>query len=442
MAYSNRFCSMFNDNFKILTWVLILFISITPNFLFINAANAFAAEKWDYEVSPIPDQNQRVVVTGHKVNQYGDAVNDSKYKTTIDPKTLPNKQKMGGVAIAKLLKKANWASAGVEAFQALLEGIDWVIDAESQSIWRYKQSGPSFACKNFGYKWRGSNGNVGACPADVAQQAIKPRCVGLISNCKLEGLYTDDTYSTKIEHIPNNSDVSRIWARYTYNYSGNAAPDYLGEELQRDEKINTQPSEKEYLTPETAADYANKTHPDYNNPAYKPKLDEKYKPEIVPNLWKPHNEWEKTNSPTVQEVVRQLEQSNPTSNDKDIEQKTDEQGNPTGGFSLPEFCSWATPVCDFIKWVKEQPENEENTQIEVENLDETLIFDDSQRFTFADSCPSPEQFSVSFFGTTQNLEFSYQPLCDFMSMIKPFVVAGSYLIGAYIVMGLSRGSGE
>ncbi|MFW2002610.1 replication initiation factor domain-containing protein [Acinetobacter ursingii] len=47
-----------------------------------------------------------------------------------------------------------------------------------------------------------------------------------------------------------------------------------------------------------------------------------------------------------------------------------------------------------------------------------------------------------FMGQTQNLEFSYQPLCQFMSMIRPFVIAIAYLIGAYILMGLSRGSSE
>ena len=440
MAYSNYFRSMFNDNFKILTWVFILFIAITPNFIFINAANASAAEKWDYEVDPIPDRNQRVVVTGHKVDQFGDAVNDSKYKTTIDPKTLPNKQKMGGVAIAKLLKKANWASAGVEAFQALLQGIDWVMDLEQQSIWRYKPQNDT-SCKNFGYKWIPANtGNQFKCPSDAATSHLSKICVGYLTECEITVMSSNSNFSNSISTLPNDASVSRIYVRYYAKFNG--SPAYYSFELNRGDKVQQTQPEKEYLTPEAAADYANKTHPDYNNPAYKPKLDEKYKPEIVPNLWKPHNEWEKTNSPTAQEVVRQLEQANPTSQDKDIEQKTDEQGNPTGAFSLPEFCAWATPVCDFIKWVKEQPENDDNTQIDVENLDETLIFDDSPRFSFAQSCPSPEQFSVSFFGTTQNLEFSYQPLCDFMSMIKPFVVAGSYLIGAYIVMGLSRGSGD
>ncbi|EPP8394483.1 virulence factor TspB C-terminal domain-related protein, partial [Acinetobacter baumannii] len=35
-----------------------------------------------------------------------------------------------------------------------------------------------------------------------------------------------------------------------------------------------------------------------------------------------------------------------------------------------------------------------------------------------------------------------EPLCNFMIMIRPFVIGSAYLIGAYIVMGLSRGNSE
>ena len=401
----------------------------TPFFAF-----AGAAEKWDYEVSPIPDQNQRVVVTGHKVDQYGDAVNDSKYKTTIDPKTLPNKQKMGGVAIAKLLKKANWASVGVEAFQALLEGIDWVMDLEQQSIWRYKPQN-DMSCKNFGFKWiPAQTGNQFNCPVDAATSHLSNICVGYLTECEITVMSSTANYSnpTLISTLPNDASVSRIYVRYYAKYNG--SPAYYSFELTRGEKVQQTQPEKEYLTPETAADYANKTHPDYNNPAYKPKLDEKYKPEIVPNLWKPHNEWEKTNSPTVQEVERQLEQANPTSQDKDIEQKTDEQGNPTG-FSLPEFCSWATSVCDFIKWVKDNPENEDEAPEIPQEID--LGYLDTGTFNATAGCPAPIQVPVNL-GSGGNLEISYEPICQFAekwSFVAPLI---GFLSGAMILVGVGR----
>jgi len=125
---------------------------------------------------------------------------------------------------------------------------------------------------------------------------------------------------------------------------------------------------------------------------------------------------------------------------------TGEQAPPTDiALEFPVFCNWAPVVCEAaqtaVNFMYDFEPDPESGQVDIYQ-DNNIIFDDSQRFNFSSSCPSPEQFSVSFFGTTQNLEFSYQPLCDFMSMIKPFVVAGSYVIGAYIVMGLSRGSAD
>lgn len=108
-------------------------------------------------------------------------------------------------------------------------------------------------------------------------------------------------------------------------------------------------------------------------------------------------------------------------------------------------------VRDFFDWYKDQannpddpndPTNPNNDNGNVDVQDQQVPIDDSKKINFVESCPSGEQFTVSFMGQTQNLEFSYQPLCQFMSMIRPFVIAIAYLIGAYILMGLSRGSSE
>lgn len=109
-------------------------------------------------------------------------------------------------------------------------------------------------------------------------------------------------------------------------------------------------------------------------------------------------------------------------------------------------------VRDFFDWYKDQadqnpsdpndPNNPENQDGDVAVEQQVIPLDETTRINFVNACPSGEQFTVSFMGLTQNLEFSYQPLCQFMSMIRPFVIAIAYLIGAYILMGLSRGSSE
>jgi hypothetical protein len=94
-------------------------------------------------------------------------------------------------------------------------------------------------------------------------------------------------------------------------------------------------------------------------------------------------------------------------------------------------------------FLDQQESNQANDNSgEITPEEKNIQVDETQRITFVNGCPAGEQFTVSFMGSTQNLEFSYQPICQFMSMIRPFVIAIAYLIGAYIVMGLSRGSSE
>lgn len=105
-----------------------------------------------------------------------------------------------------------------------------------------------------------------------------------------------------------------------------------------------------------------------------------------------------------------------------------------------ETLAFFDEIRDFLAQQGNDSDDDPSGEITPEQQD--IQIDETQRINFINGCPAGEQFSVSFMGTTQNLEFSYQPLCQFMSMIRPFVISIAYLIAAYIVMGLSRGSSE
>lgn len=105
-----------------------------------------------------------------------------------------------------------------------------------------------------------------------------------------------------------------------------------------------------------------------------------------------------------------------------------------------ETLAFFDEIRDFLAQQGNDGDDDPSGEITPEQQD--IQVDETQRINFINGCPAGEQFTVSFMGTTQNLEFSYQPLCQFMSMIRPFVIAIAYLIAAYIVMGLSRGSSE
>lgn len=396
---------------KIIAMLLLIF-----SFTYSTTIYASAAEKWEYDV--IPDQKQKLKVTGHKVDQFGDAVNDKKYTTTIDPKTVANKQKMGGVAIAKLLRKANWASVGVEAFDQLLKGLDWVMDVEKQSIWRNKNTGAD-ACKY--------------CSYDVEVT---------VNNSPNNPFYSIDSAEKEVERVSGRSKTDHVydWQEkkdnsgkvigldLTLRVNGGSLGKYAYAKI-----IREPDPEIEYLTPEAAADYANHTHPDYTNPKYKDKANPLYKPEIQEKLWKPHNEWEKENSPTVQEAIKQLEVANPDSKDDTIKEN---EPNPETGeksFSLPAFCNWATAVCDFFDWMKQEPEKDPEQDLPV--VDDKGIFSKTfdHVFSLSSQCPPDIPWKLESTYLSGNFTFSMKWLCIIFTALGYPIVFASHCIGVWIL---------
>lgn len=418
---------------------MIRFIPLLLSFLFffsITELHAGAAEKWEYDV--IPDQSQILQVKGHKVDQYGAAVNDYEYNTKIDPKTSANKAKMGKVGFGRLLKISGWGLLGYEALAGLLEAVDWVIDPEAQSIWRHKKD-------------------------DGAGGGGYTNCDYKNSSGKKVVFYSGNDMS-----IPENSCPLSFAENYARQYSKQVGYEYLGDiqwvtpltnpltsrphfkfklrVLQnnyvgytdlifdyKDDPNQPNPEElpKEYLTPEQLADYANHTHPDYSNPELAPKLDPKYSPEIASDLWKPSNPWEEINSPTVQEVTRQLEQSQP-------EPKKDPEITPnpeTGGMTLPSFCSLASPICEFIKWVKEPPESPESIDVPEKEIDKQEIKKDLVTLNVR-SCPADIRFDVQNlpFGIQVNKGVQMQPICDTIEPLKYVFQLMTFVFCGFILL--------
>lgn len=381
-------------------------------------AIASAAEKWEYDV--IPDQSQTLKIKGHKVDQYGAAVNDYDYNTKIDPKTSSNKFKMGTVGMGRLLKTTGWGLLGSAALEALLNAVDWVIDPETQSIWRNKVSdGCTYCFRQFEYKVEN-----------------KP------------DIFTDPQQAIEafISTNPTHWGQFRQYFKWTYVVFPPSDPRYqtiLNLNIHKDGAISSnfgtgtlkenavEPVTKEYLTPEELADYANHTHPDYAKPELAPKLAPHYNPSIQTDLWKPSNPWEETNSPTVQEAKKELDKAQPEPK-KDPEIKPNPE---TGGLALPSFCSWAVSVCEYINWVKDNPDNENEAPEIPKEIDIGAL--DTGTFKATAGCPAPIQVPVSF-GKGGNVEISYEPICQMAekwSFVAPLI---GFISGAMILVGVGR----
>jgi hypothetical protein len=410
-------------------------ISILLSFLFvlsITQVYAGAAEKWEYE--PVM-KNMNIEVKAHKVDQYGAAVNDYEYNTKIDPKTAANKTKMGKVGFGRLLRITGWGMLGYEALAGLLEAVDWVIDPEAQSIWRNKPQGGDGGVSDCNYRYStgekvifftGSyNINIeNNCPFPAAEKLAK--YVSEIGNTTYQGGIVFEPVLTN--PLPQGNIMVK------WNVKDNAD----NREYKMGAPLNTKPDpkpdsspEKEYLTPEQLADYANHTHPDYSNPGLAPKLEPKYSPEIASDLWKPSNPWEETNSPTVQEVNKKLDEAQP-------EPKKDPEITPnpeTGSWKLPPFCEIAAPVCDFIKWVKEPPESPESIDVPEKELDKKEIKKDLITANVR-SCPADIKFDVQNlpFGIQVNKGVQMQPICDTIEPLKYVFQLITFVLCGFILL--------
>ncbi|MQZ29608.1 hypothetical protein F4U02_01130 [Acinetobacter haemolyticus] len=174
-------------------------------------------------------------------------------------------------------------------------------------------------------------------------------------------------------------------------------------------------------------------------------------------------------------------QKYPTNQDKGTDGKTDQEvdpetGQPTGqgSFTLPAWCLWAADNCewhkedkahqtqektvwedekkhradektfwqtikDWLDWTKEEPEQDTDTQVEVQQPEEfdTSIFT-KDRFQVSRQCPVPEQHTITLTGVSVSFTFDLTPLCTVLEMARPALVACSYLYAAYIVIGAAR----
>lgn len=423
MANRSYFRTVLNDNFKILTWVLILFIAITPNFIFMQSARAENVGGWTLSnpiaqgASTVYDATKNVLINGkHFVK-----------KSTV--KIAPT-----ATGVAKVLARGGAGYALSVAVEQLLGAVDWVLDPANNQIKYFPSSDdPTSPTVRTLYV---SNGKHFVNP----ESAIE-------NNCKT---YLGSRYS-HYTSITTDSDFARSYCVDINGTRTATASKKIGNPAY---DPNAEREEKYLPLHTVAAQVISNAETDTDKRAAAQVATTAAAADIVAEA--------ETDNTKARPITNQAEanaETKPADEDAaassnsgsatatpQADPVTGEQAPPTDiALEFPVFCNWAPIVCEAaqtaVNFMTDFEPDAESGEVTI-HQDNNIIFDDSQRINFSNSCPSPEQFSVSFFGTTQNLEFSYQPLCQFMSMIKPFVVAGSYLIGAYIVMGLSRGSAD
>lgn len=113
---------------------------------------------------------------------------------------------------------------------------------------------------------------------------------------------------------------------------------------------------------------------------------------------------------------------------------------PTKPFELPAFCDWAKPVCDFIDWVKKDPEKpaDDNTPFVKDDNEPGFNIDDYANkpyVQFSGQCPAPPVFNV--FGG--QIVFPMEIICKGCEQMSWVFVAFAWLRAVMIVFFASKG---
>ena len=122
---------------------------------------------------------------------------------------------------------------------------------------------------------------------------------------------------------------------------------------------------------------------------------------------------------------------------KEITKKMDE--TKPKDFELPAFCSWASKVCDFIDWVKKDPElpQDDNTPLVKDEKDSSFVdeYANKSYVNFSGQCPAPPVFNI-FGGQTT---FPMEIVCKACEQMGWVFISFAWLRAVMIVFFASKG---
>ncbi|HFD2123045.1 TPA: virulence factor TspB C-terminal domain-related protein [Acinetobacter baumannii] len=438
------------DNFKLITWLQIFIIAITPNFIFFQSANATTVAGEGWSVTKRLVQGATTFYDGTK----NIVLNGKNYAATGAAAITPTASQ-----VSKMIVRTGAVLAVDLAIKALIGAVDYTMDPANNRVKYFVVGDPSD-------------------PKDPSVQYYYQ--TGAFGVTKY---FSSNSAAATDQCTRNAQGYGWILVSATpYNWT-------TSEVGMRDAKCvikRTPTAENETFN----WGYQRILNPAYNPAAPNPNTQEKYLPydavasQVISDATANKADGKAYVSSVADTALEQDEQKQIVPANDMVQQLNTSQAIPTSNtaqgqavpqtnpddptapkapptditLNFPVFCEWAPTVCqaaqaaiDFPKtvadywkktdkWMNESASDTSETKPEVKELE--LNFDDGSRINFDQTCPQPQPIQVTFMGVTQDASFSFELLCNFMIMIRPFVIGSAYLIGAYIVMGLSRGNSE
>lgn len=377
---------------------------------------------------------------------------------------VPTAGGVGGVMLKRILLGTPYALAGVALVSYLLQDDGWTIDKENREIYKL-EGGPMFFVASGVFNSRRfpsesaaiTNFIIDSTPENSSPAAFsgfssnwtKPLSDLMpgefaFRNFKIEGIYT---YTLGVEMMP----TSKI----------HITPSEVGQYMLGEHE--SQPTNQGWTGVEEAFTPIPEdgTNPNWEASKEAMQPDSSQTPEGSTATLGNTTTTVKTNADGSTTTTTSTTTTNPdgttttntttTTTKPDGTQTKETTTTVSGGSAakgdLPPFCSWAGVVCDWIGWTKEAPDNPTtDNKVPIAEISESDILPNwdmsQQRVVFASQCPAGIPIDFTFMGSSISTTFSYDPLCQFMTMIRPFVIAASYITGAYIISGVGRGGGN
>lgn len=346
-------------------------------------------------------------------------------------------------AIKNLAKGGAYTFVGSAALGALIEGIGWVMDEGSQIIKSNNQNTLCSSNDNKNCKYIYASNYYP--DLDTTCSAIVKRQIGdnnfenwgaTITSCTLNNLnLTTNVYYSKLQFSSTYSDNLQLNPSYSpdSSSSNNPVSDSDFQQAIQDQLTNAPNSDLSnqlatdaYTLQDTtgkATDSLSKADTTSGiNDAAKTLVDAAKT--AIANDANPQNA--KLTSGSSGKAQTETETKNEDGT-------TGEPSKSSTNFQLPAFCDWASYVCEFIDWVKEDPEQPESIELPTTELTERSFVENLFKVTA--SCPPDNTLTLPLpHGPVFTYTFTYTRFCSYLDLISYIFVAVAYYWAASIVV--------
>lgn len=389
--------------------------------------------KLDYARERVWENGRRTIeiraTKGITVNGSANDISGRYIERKATMNIVPSSANLGKTMLRRIiLSRGNAALLGVTALSLALKGDGFLIDeVDGKIYYPQKTSNSSYSLDSFNWfdsPFFACNHSHGVRP-DESTYKDSPPNIFLCYTYEdyLNSIYkhgTGKTIGTEPKKLAEGKLDHADYLTGTY-YDGYIDKVQWSVFTSRVKNESSQ-SQRE-LTEKDLGDYMLGNLPNYERPNWISVLD----------AFTPIDEYEEKNNPNYKTIVDNFV---PDSNDTVVNPRPNEDPtNPnSSGFDLPNFCDWATYICDFVDWIK-QDDIEKNTEIDV-NEEPIQSIDTTVKFN--GQCPVPLTYDFNYGGQSQSFGIKdFTPFCSMLNdILKPIVIAVSSFVAVLIIGGV------